>query len=96
MSKIFINLPVIDLAKATAFYEAIGFTKNPQFSDENGSGLSYHDDFYLMLLTHGFASSFLPQGKTIADSHQTCEVFNAMQLDSKQAVDEFVAKALSA
>ena len=36
-TKIFINLPTKDLDKATAFYEEIGFTKNPKFSDENAS-----------------------------------------------------------
>lgn len=96
MSKIYINLPVTDLPKATAFYESIGFTKNPQFSDENASGMTYHDDFYLMLLTHGFTQSFLPEWKTIADSHKVCEALNAIQFNSRKEVDDFVAIALKA
>jgi predicted lactoylglutathione lyase len=54
MSQIYINLPVADLAAATAFYEAIGFTKNEQFSDSNGSGMMYDDNLTVMLLTHEF------------------------------------------
>lgn len=96
MAKIFINLPVSDLPKATAFYEALWFTKNPKFSDNNASGMSFHDDFHLMLLSHSFTISFLPPDKTIADSHQTTEVFNAIQFDSRQEVDELIAKAIAA
>lgn len=95
-TKIFINLPVTDLAKATAFYEAIWFTKNPQFSDDNASGLSYQDDFYVMLLTHGFTKTFLPEHKNIADAHATCEVLNAFQLESREEVDALFEKVLLA
>jgi predicted lactoylglutathione lyase len=94
-TKVFINLPTQNLEKATAFYEAIGFTKNPKFSDENASGLSYNDEFYVMLLTHKFAKTFLPH-KQIADSHTTCEVLNAIQLDSREAVDQLIKKVIAA
>jgi predicted lactoylglutathione lyase len=95
-NKLYINLPVADLLKATAFYEAIGFTKNLKFSNADASGLAYNDEFSLMLLTHDFTKTFLPSNKTIADSHATCEVLNALQLDSKEAVDAFVQKAITA
>ena len=53
MSKlIFINLPVADLPKATAFYESIGARKNPQFSDGTTSCIVFSDTIYAMLLTH--------------------------------------------
>lgn len=96
MSHIFINLPVTDLDKAIGFYEAIGFKKNPQFSNEQGAAVAYDDNLVVMLLTHGFAQSFLPSHKTVADSHKTCEVLNALQFDNKEAVDSFVDKALAA
>lgn len=95
MATVYINLPVTDLAKATAFYEALGFTKNPQFSSDDASGMSYKDEFYLMLLTHGFTKQFVPH-KTIADSQQTCEVLHAIQLESKDAVDVLFEKAMVA
>lgn len=74
MSQIYINLPVADLAAATAFYEAIGFTKNEQFSDSNGSGMMYDDNLTVMLLTHEFTKWFLPAGRGVADAHTTCQV----------------------
>lgn len=96
MSKIYINLPITDLPKATAFYEAIGFTKNAQFSNNDASGMVYDDNLSVMLLTHTFTKTFLPAHKVIADSHATCEVLNALKLDSKEAVDAFVKKAIDA
>jgi len=96
MVNIYINLPVADLPKATAFYEAIGFTKNPDFSDENASGMVYDETLSVMLLTHEFTKKFLPAHKHVADSHTTCEVLNAVQLDTKEAVDAFYEKAIAA
>lgn len=96
MVNIYINLPVADLPKATAFYEAIGFTKNPDFSDENASGMVYDETLSVMLLTHDFTKKFLPEHKRVADSHTTCEVLNAVQLDTKEAVDAFYEKAIAA
>jgi uncharacterized protein len=94
--KLYINLPVSDLSKATAFYEAIGFTKNLKFSNADASGMAYKDEFALMLLTHHFTKTFLPAWREIADSHKTCEVLNALQLNSKEEVDAFVQNAITA
>lgn len=93
--KIFINLPVKDLPKATAFYKAIGFTQNMQFSNEDASGMAFDENIYVMLLTHTFAKTFLPH-KDIADSKKTCEVLNAIQFDSKDEVNAFVDTAVAA
>ncbi len=95
MTKIFINLPVTDLAKSTNFYKAIGFTQNMQFSNEDASGMAFDENIHVMLLTHGFAKTFLPH-KEIADSKKTCEVLNAIAFDSKEAVDTFVNTAVAA
>ena len=56
----------------------------------------YAEHINVMLLTRDFFSRFTPAYKTIADSHTTTEVMNALQLDSKQAVDAFFDKAISA
>lgn len=96
MSSLYINLSVSDLPKATAFYEALGFTKNEQFSNTDASSMVYDDNLTVMLLTHSFMKNFLPKEKTIADSHQTCEVLNAVQFDSKEQVDAFFDKAIAA
>lgn len=93
--KIFINLPVTDLTKATDFYKTIGFTQNMQFSNEDASGMAFDDTIHVMLLTHQFAKTFLPH-KEIANSKKTCEVLNAISFDSKEAVDAFVDTAVAA
>ncbi len=95
MAKLYINLPVGDLPKATAFYEALGFTLNPQFSSEDASGMVWDDSLSVMLLTSGFCTNFLGK-KTIADAHATTEVLNALQFDSKAEVDAFFEKAIQA
>ena len=95
MAKLYINLPVTDLAKATAFYEALGFTKNPEFSNEDASAMVYDESLSVMLLTHGFCANFLGK-KTISDAHKTTEVLNALELDSREAVDTFFDKAIRA
>ena len=96
MANIYINLPVVDLDKSTKFYEAIGFTKNKNFSDANASGMTYDETLSVMLLTHEFTHTFLPEWKTIAPSHKTCEVLNALQMESKEAVDRIYEKAIAA
>lgn len=96
MVKLYINLPVADLTKATAFYEAIGFTKNTDFSNENASAMVYDETLSVMLLTHAFMKQFLPAHKTVADSHTTCEVLTALQMDTKVAVDALYEKAIAA
>ena len=95
MANLYINLLVTDLAKATAFYEALGFTKNLEFSNEDASAMKYDDSLCVMLLTHGFCANFLGS-KTISDAHTTIEVLNALQLDSREAVDAFFDKAIAA
>lgn len=93
--KIFINLPVSDLAASTAFYEAIGWVKNPEFSNENASGLAL-SDIHLMILARPFFEGFLEGKKSISDSLKTCEVMNAISFESREAVDVFMMKALTA
>ena len=95
MSKlVFINLPVSDLARATAFYEAIGATKNEQFCDGTASCMVFSDTIHAMLLTHEKFRQFTP--KAIADSRSTSEVLICLSADDKDAVDAMVEKAATA
>lgn len=95
MSKqVFINFPVSDLAKSTAFYEALGFTKNPDFSDENASAVMWSDDIVFMLLTHDFYQKFL-KDKTIADTKTTSAALVALSVDSREAVQQFADTAMA-
>lgn len=96
MAQIYINLPVADLSKATTFYEALWFIKNPAFSNDDASAMVYDETLSVMLLSYEFTKNFLPAWKTIADSKKTCEVLNALQFESREVVDEFFNKAISA
>ena len=95
MSKlIFVNLPVADLPAAQAFYEAIGATNNPQFTDETAACMVFSDVIHVMLLTHDKFRQFTP--KRVADARETSEVLIAISADSREAVDDITEKALEA
>jgi len=95
MSKmIFVNLPVADLPSARAFYEAIGFTNNPQFTDETAACMVLTDVIHVMLLTHEKFAQFTP--KSIADAKTASEVLICISEDSREGVDEITDKALAA
>ncbi len=89
--QIFVNLPVNDLPKAKAFYEAIGAVNNPQFSDETAACMVLSDTIFVMLLTRGKWVSFT--NKPIADARQASEVMLALSADDRKAVDVIVAAA---
>ena len=90
---IFLNLPVADLQRSVAFYEAVGATKNPQFSDDTAACMVLSDTIHVMILTHEKFSQFTP--KRIADAHQTSEVLICVSADSRGAVDEMTEAALA-
>lgn len=89
---IFVNLPVKDVAASTAFYEAIGFTKDPRFSNDMASAMQWSDEIVIMILGHDFYSTFIPH-KTIADSSKVNEVLLCLSFDSREAVDAITEKA---
>ena len=91
---IFVNLPVSDLARSTAFYQAIGAEKNPQFSDDTASCMVLSETIYVMLLTHDKYRQFA--SKKIADARATSQVILCLSADGRGAVDEMVGKAQSA
>jgi predicted lactoylglutathione lyase len=93
-TKIFVNLHVQDLERSKRFYEKLGFSINPQFSDENAACVVISDQIYVMIITHGFFQQFTP--KAISDAHSTTEVLNSLELEDKAAVDRFTETALAA
>ena len=88
---IFVNLPVTDLKRSTAFYEAIGATKNPAFSDDTASCMVFSETIYAMLLTHEKWGQFT--SKKIVDARTSSEVMIALSADSRDDVDGMVGKA---
>lgn len=86
MSKmIFINLPVTDLKASMAFYEALGFTKNPQLSDETAVCMVWSETIHAMLLTHKKWRTFTTRPIPATDSS---EVMLALSCDSQEEVDK--------
>lgn len=83
-TKIFVNLPVKDLNQSMHFFKAIGWTFNPQFTDETAACLVISPDIYAMLLTHKKFGEFT--SKKIADD-TTAEALIAISVDSKADVD---------
>jgi predicted lactoylglutathione lyase len=91
---IFLNLPVSDLERSVAFYEAFGGTKNPQFSNDQAACMVLSETIHVMLLTHGFYGGFT--SKPIADAHSSSEALICVSEDSRDAVDSTVERAAAA
>ncbi|MEG3164667.1 lactoylglutathione lyase [Sphingomonas sp. PB2P19] len=91
---IFVNLPVGDVAASTAFYQAIGMTKDPRFSNDVASAMIWSDTISVMLLSRDFYSTFTP--KPIADTETTSAVLLALSLDSREEVDRITDAAIAA
>ena len=92
--KVFINLPVKDLGKSRRFFESLGYSFNPKFSNDDGACMVVSEQIFVMLLTDNFFSGFTT--KKIADAHQTTEVLVCLNQDSRAAVDAHVEKAVKA
>ncbi len=91
--KIFVNLPVRDLNKSMAFYRALGFSINEQFTDETAACVVISESIYCMLLTHEKFQSFSPL--PLADATEVTGQLLALNFESRQEVDEIVTRALA-
>lgn len=92
---IFVNLPVTDLEKSKAFYEAVGAANNPAFTDDTAACMVVEEgSIHVMLLTHEKWATFT--SKTIPDAHSTAQVLICVSADSREAVDGQVDKAVKA
>ncbi len=89
---IFVNLPVTDLPASMKFYEAVGFTNNPQFTNDQAAAMMWSEEIVVMLLRHDFWKTFT--SKTIPDAHESAQVLLCLGHDSKDAVEGIVAKAV--
>jgi predicted lactoylglutathione lyase len=88
---IFVNLPVADLPASMKFYEAVGFTNNPQFTNDQAAAMQWSDEIAVMLLTHDFWKTFTD--RTIPNAHESAQVFLCLSHDSREEVDAIVARA---
>jgi uncharacterized protein len=91
---IFVNLPVDDVAKATAFYQALGFVQDPRFSNEQASSMQWSDTIVFMLLDKAFYQTFTT--KQIADTRATSAALLCLSRDSRADVDSITETAIAA
>jgi hypothetical protein len=95
MSKqIFINLAVQDLQKSMDFYAALGFTNNPQFSDDSGKCMVWSENIFVMLLSHEKFSTFAT--KPIADTNNALAALYSLSLGSAEEMNTLMDKGLQA
>lgn len=93
VQQIFVNFPVADLPATKAFWEALGFSFNPLFTNEKAACLVLGDNIFAMLLTKPFFSTFI--SKTIVDARTQVEAITALSVDSRERVDALVAAAVA-
>ncbi|MDD7964856.1 VOC family protein [Actinomycetospora lemnae] len=93
MRSIFVNLPVADVATSRAFFGALGFTVNEQFSDDSTACLVIEQNVFAMLQTTERFGDFVVG--EIADAQKTTEVLLALSADSREEVDRLKAAALA-
>ncbi len=93
--QIFVNLPIGNMERAKAFFGALGFSFNPQFTNEQGACMVVAENsIYVMLLVESFFQTFTR--KPVADATRTTEVLVCLSCESRAEVDELVRKALAA
>ncbi|HYY84195.1 MAG TPA: VOC family protein [Beijerinckiaceae bacterium] len=91
---IFVNLPITDLRRAIAFYEAVGARKDERFCDDTAAMMVFSEAINVMLLTHDKFRQFTV--KQIADTRTTTEVLLCLSAESREAVDALVGNASAA
>ena len=93
-AQIFVNLPVKDLKRSVEFFTKVGYTFNPQFTDENATCMIIGENLFVMLLVEKFFGSFT--SKAIVDTSKATEVLTCVSCSSREEVDQLVAKARTA
>ncbi|MDL5511148.1 glyoxalase/bleomycin resistance/extradiol dioxygenase family protein [Arenibacter sp. M-2] len=93
MKQVFINLAVKDLQKSMDFYAALGFTVNPQFSDDSGKCMVWSDNIFVMILTHEKFKSFAT--KPIADTKSNLAGLFSLSVDSIDNMNKMVTNGLN-
>ena len=93
-TKIFVNLPIKDLNKSVAFFTKLGFSFNPQFTDENATCMIIGEDIFIMLLVEKFFKSFTK--KDVCDTSKNTEAIVALSVESREKVDQMIEKAKEA
>ena len=88
------NLPIKDLNKSVGFFTKLGFSFNPQFTDENATCMIIGEDIFIMLLVEKFFKSFTK--KDVCDTSKNTEAIVALSVESREKVDQMIEKAIEA
>ncbi|RVT94438.1 VOC family protein [Sphingomonas crocodyli] len=91
---IFVNLPVTDLARSIAFYEAVGFTADQQFRDDRAQMMTLSENIHVMIMTYDRFADFTP--KAIPDAKTSAQVLICTSADSRDDVDAIIGRAAAA
>lgn len=94
MKQVFINLAVADVVKSMNFYTQLGFTKNPQFSDEQSKCMVWSENIFVMIMTHDKFKTFTK--KPIADTKTNIAGLFALSVDNLEQVNKIVESGLKA
>src|SRR6186713_2790759 len=92
--QVFINLAVKDLQKSMDFYTALGFTNNPQFSDDTAKCMVWSENIFVMIMTHEKFAGFAT--KPIADTKTNLAGIYSLSLESIEEVNSIMTKGLKA
>lgn len=93
-TQIFVNFATDDLERSKAFYTALGCEINPNFTDENAACVVWDESIFFMVLTREYFGTFTD--KPIINAHESAQVSLAFSRDSREAVDDVLAKGLAA
>ena len=91
---IFVNLPVEDLNRSKGFFAKLGYTYNPQFTDDNAACMVISEEIFVMLLRKDFFKNFIK--KEIADSSRVAESIVSLTMENRAEVDAMLDQALAA
>jgi predicted lactoylglutathione lyase len=94
-TQIFVNHIVKDLDRSKQFFEALGYSFNPMFTNEDAACLVISDTIFAMLHTPKSMERFLPKGKTTTDAHKGTESIIALSTDSRETVESIYQKAIA-
>jgi predicted lactoylglutathione lyase len=92
--KLFVNIPVGNLQRSIEFFEELGFTFNPQFTDATATCMLVGEDAYFMLLDKERFAGF--SKRAMGNPRSETNAMFAISVDSRAAVDETVEKAIAA
>lgn len=92
--QMFVNLAVKDVKRSIKFFESLGYSFNPQFTNDQGASLILGENLFAMLLDEKFFATFTP--KQLIDAKTHVETLIALPVDSREAVVALIVKAKAA